>query len=330
VHNPNLSDRDLRELYRLMLLTRRFEEKINELYSDGTIFIDPHSSIGQELIVGVSYGLRRDDILMPYYRSRGAVLAKGVSPKTLMAEVFGKNTGLSKGKETYYHPANREIGVLLQTGIVGSQFPLATGIGLAIKLRESDAVVVCTFGDGAANRGDFHEGLNLAGIWKLPVVFVCENNCISISTIASKSRATQDIAIRSVAYGFPGVIVEDDDVTAVYKSTQDAVKRARDGEGPTLVDIRTCLWRPHEESLPFFSGALGNFPTRAEETREFMRHCPIRKMEALLLERRILTQDMIEKIDHDVRLEVSEAVEYAKKSEFPEIGETLRDVYSGS
>jgi TPP-dependent pyruvate/acetoin dehydrogenase alpha subunit len=236
----DLKDSDLISIYRLMVLTREFETKVMQIYSQQGIPELPHLCIGEEAVgVGSCYGLRKDDYVLPTLRGRSIILAKGVSPSILMAGVYGKVTGPSKGKWTAHHMGDLEKGILAGSLIIGSQFPTAVGAGLAFKIKKTDQVCLCYFGDGASNRGDFHEGLNIAAIFKLPVIFICNNNGYAIDTPVQKAMLIKNIASRAHGYGMPGKTIDGNDVLKVYYTVQEAVERAREGGGPTLIECKT-------------------------------------------------------------------------------------------
>lgn len=245
----NLSNEKLIEMYRKMLEIRYFEEKIGELFVLGALayargFI--HLYVGEEAVaVGVCAGLRKEDYITSTHRGHGHCIAKGVQLNNVMAEILGKQTGCCKGKGGSMHIADVNVGVLGTSGIVGAGIPLATGVGLSIKLKGSEQVCVSFFGDAASNTGAFHEAINLAAVWKLPVVFICENNLYGITVSAAESTSVKDIADRSKGYGIPGVIVDGMDVIAVYEAASEAIKRAREGLGPTLIECKTYRYRGH-------------------------------------------------------------------------------------
>lgn len=316
-----LSDEDLCEMYRLMLLTRRFEEKTAELHEQARISELPHTGVGHEAIgVGACYNLRTDDLVQPYFRERSAWFTKGISPEMVMLELFGKQAASAKGKTTYLHLIDPERGLIGSVGVVGSSIPIAVGAALAIKLRKEDRVVLTFFGDGATNRGDFHESLNFAAIWKLPVIFVCENNMIAISVTTSKSMAIRDIADRAAAYGLPGVTVNGCDVLAVHEVVQEAVKRAREQKGPTLIEAKCQRLRAHAE------GIMDSRP-KEEVERLCSSYDPVKNFCNCLLEKGILTRGKIEQMERRIAGEIEEAVKVAEESPFPDPMETLRDVY---
>ncbi|MDP7285632.1 MAG: thiamine pyrophosphate-dependent dehydrogenase E1 component subunit alpha, partial [Dehalococcoidales bacterium] len=234
----------LLDLYRTMVRIRRFEERVSEEFAAGNIPGSVHVYIGEEAVAtGAIAHLRKDDYIMSTHRGHGHLVAKGGKMNLMMAELFAKRTGYCLGKGGSMHIADLDIGMLGAAGIVGSGIPIATGAGLSARIRGTDQVTICFFGDGASNIGRFHEGINMASIWKLPVIFLCENNLWAVSVPTSTSLAIQDIADRGVAYGIPGVVVDGQDVMAVYEAVGEAVTRAKKGEGPTLVEAKTYRYR---------------------------------------------------------------------------------------
>jgi 2-oxoisovalerate dehydrogenase E1 component len=323
----NLSKSDLLEMYRLMLLTRRFEEKTVELWHQGKIVVSVHSGIGHEAIgVGACYGLRPDDIIQPYYRTRAAWFVRGCSVKQMMADVFGNSASSSKGKSHYMHVILPEKNILNFSGVVGDQLPLAAGAALAIKLRKQDRVVVSFFGDGHVNTGDFHEALNFAAIWDLPVVYICENNEWAMTTHISESTAVRDISKRAIAYDIPGVTVDGTDVLAVYEVVQDAVSRARNGEGPSLIECKTIRLRPHCEDYRKDDRVLSS-KLLEEEIKKLWERDPLKKFENFLKSKGILTDETILEMDRKIMAEIEEAVKYAETTPMPEPHVLFEDVY---
>jgi TPP-dependent pyruvate/acetoin dehydrogenase alpha subunit len=319
-----LDKQDLVELFRLMLLTRRFEEKTQELLPSGKLQDFCHTCIGQEHItVGACYKLKKTDLIMPSLRGRGAYIAKGVPIKTLLAVMYGKQLGSTMPKESPHHLGLPENGILVGTGIIGSDIAKATGAALAAKLRGTTQVVVDFFGDGASNRGDFHESLNLATIWKLPVVYICENNQTAMSTSIKESTAVEDIADRAGGYGIPGVVIRKNDVIEVHNAVQDAICRARDGEGPTLIECKTYRWSVH--------AGLPSLESRSKEEIEFWKRklgYPIMDLKKQLMLKGILTKQNVLEIEARIRHDLEEAIEFAEKSPFPDVEEALKHVYA--
>jgi TPP-dependent pyruvate/acetoin dehydrogenase alpha subunit len=317
-----LSDDELIDLCRLMLLTRRFEEKSRELCRQGKLFDSCHMCIGEEAVtVGACYKLKKEDIIMPSLRGRGAYITKGVNIGRLLAVMYGKQIGTTMPKENSHHISVPELGILPGTGIIGADISRATGAALAAKLRGTNQVVVDFFGDGASNRGDFHESLNLGAIWKLPVVFICENNHYAFSTPISKTTAVENISARSAGYGIPGVTVNGNDVLLVYKAAQEAVKRARKGLGPTLIECKTYRW--------FASTATAQDLRPRKEVEQWKKNLgdPIEKLEEKLVREGILIKGRIMEIEAKIEREIREAVEFAEKSPFPKPEEALMHVY---
>lgn len=305
-----------------MVLTREFELRAAKIYAQKGLPETPHTCVGQEAVgVGSCYGLRKDDFVLPSLRGRSVMLAKGADPSVVMAGVYAKATGPSAGKITAHHMGDLSLGILAGSAVIGSQFPEAAGIGLAFKLRRTDQVCLCYFGDGAANRGDFHEGLNLAAMLKLPVIFICENNCYAITTPASYSMCISDVSVRAQAYGMPGVTIDGNDIIAVYETTGEAVARARRGEGPTLIECKTYRLRPHSER-----SRVDNRPQ--EELEKWWERCPIKRMKNRLLDHGILDPAGLEKIDEECREIIDRAVKFAEESPYPRPEEALENVYA--
>lgn len=319
-----LDNQDLIELFRLMLLTRRFEEKTQELLPSGKLQDFCHTCIGQEHItVGACYKLKVTDLVMPSLRGRGAYIARGVPIKTLLAVMYGKQLGSTMPKESIHHLGLPGHGILVGTGIIGSDIAKATGAALAAKLRGTTQVVIDFFGDGASNRGDFHESLNLAAIWNLPVVFICENNRMAMSTSVTESTAVEDIADRAGGYGIPGVVIRRNDVIAVHNAVGDAVCRARDGKGPTLIECKTYRWSVH--------AGLPRLESRSKEEIEFWKRklgYPIMDLKKELMLQEILTKQAVSEIEVKIKHDLEEAVEFAEKSSFPAVEEALKHVYA--
>ncbi|RMF87330.1 MAG: pyruvate dehydrogenase (acetyl-transferring) E1 component subunit alpha [Nitrospinota bacterium] len=318
----DLSKEKLLEMYRTMLKIRIFEETALYESSRGNVQGALHLYIGEEAVaVGVCANLRKEDYITSTHRGHGHCIAKGADVKRMMAELFGKVTGYCKGKGGSMHIADFSIGMLGANGIVAGGIGMATGAALAIQMRKTDQVTVCFFGDGAANRGPFHEGLNMAAVWKLPVVFVCENNRYAQWTPQEKVTLVTDIADMAVAYGMPGVSVDGMDVMAVYETAHQAISRARRGEGPTLVECKT--YRFHGHSL----GDAQQYRSK-EEVAEWSKRDPIKLFQAFLQDKSLLTEAEAKQIEESVRREIEEAVEFASSSPFPPPEEVFEDVVS--
>jgi len=315
----------LEECYRRMQRVRRFEEKVIELHSRGKIPGAVHISIGQEgTVAGACLALAGDDYITGTHRSHAHPIGKGAALGPLMAELMGKRTGVCRGKGGSMHLADFGVGSLGETAIVGSALPVAAGAGLSAKLRSSSQVCLAFFGDGASNTGAFHEALNLAGIWKLPVVYLSENNLYALTTPTRRAVAVKDIATRASAYGMPGTIVDGQDAGAVYRAVVGAVARAREGRGPSLIEAKTYRYREHAEL-----GGLALRYRSDEEIAEWRRRDPIEIVRARMVE---LADgaERCEEIERQVILEVDEAVRFAEQSEYPGASELWDNLYSTS
>jgi len=301
---------------------RLFEQKLQEFFAAGEIPGFVHLYLGEEAVAtGVCSALTDTDMITSTHRGHGHLLAKGGDLKLMMAEIFGRQTGYCKGKGGSMHIADLDLGILGANGIVGGGGPLAIGAALASKYRKSKDVAVCFFGDGASNQGTTQESLNMASAWKLPLVFVNENNGYGISCPQCKSMAIVDIADRAAAYDMPGVVVDGNDVLAVYEAVNEAVKRARNGEGPSLIECKTYRWRGH------FEGDACTYRC-TEELEEWMAKDPIPRFETKLLEGKTLTKKEVAKIKERIAKEVDEAVAFAKESPMPPTSALMDDVYA--
>lgn len=314
----------LLKMYNQMLHIRLFEEKLVEMFARGTMPGLAHLSIGEEAVpVGACNALRSDDYITSNHRGHGHCIAKGASVDRMMAELFGKATGYCGGKGGSMHIADFEKGILGANGIVGAGIPIATGAGLGIKVKGLDQVVCCFFGDAASNQGTFHEGINLASVWKLPVIFVCENNLYGISVPQSKHQAIKDVAVRSVSYNIPGKVVDGNDVLAVFEAVTQAVELARKGGGPSLIECKTYRWRGHHEGDP----NRGAKYRSAEEIAAWMAKCPIQRMEGVVLAQGADSKRLNE-MREAVQREIEDAVKYAEKSPLPPVSAALEHVYA--
>jgi len=309
-------------MYSNMLTIRRFEERVGELFAAGKIPGFVHLYIGEEAVAtGVCANLRQDDFITSTHRGHGHLISKGGDLKLMMAELLGKKTGYCKGKGGSMHIADLDLGMLGANGIVGGGPPIATGAALSAQYRGTDQVVACFFGDGAANQGTFHEGLNMSSIWKLPVIFVCENNHYGISLHQHRHMNVADIADRAAAYDIPGVVVDGNDVIAVYEAANQAVKRARAGEGPTLIECKTYRQRGHFEGDP-------QIYKPPEEIQAWLGKDPLPRFEAKLLEMGLLTPEKVQELDREIRARIDEAVRFAEESPYPSPEEITEDVYT--
>jgi pyruvate dehydrogenase E1 component alpha subunit len=312
----------LLDMYRQMLTIRFFEEKVFELYGQNLVPGTIHLYAGEEAVaVGVCANLRKDDYITSTHRGHGHCIAKGARLDKTMAEILGRKTGYCKGKGGSMHIADFSVGMLGATAVVGAGIPIATGAGLSIKLRGTDQVAVCFFGDGASNQGTFHEGINMATVWHLPVVFVCENNLYAMGTRQTRVMLVDNIADRAAGYGIPGVVADGNDVLAVFEAAHVAVERARRGEGPTLLECKTYRLKGHSRFDP-----AAYRPK--DEVNEWLKKDAIAHFQARLFETGIITEGEIQRTVERARNDVEEATKFALKSPFPEPVEALDDVYA--
>jgi len=313
--------RNLQEMYRRMLLIREFETKAAEEFTRGNINGHIHTYAGEEAVaVGACASLRLDDLITSTHRGHGHCIAKGGDVKYMMAELFGRNTGYCKGKGGSLHIADVSIGILGANGIVGAGIPIACGGALSAQVRGTDQVCLAFFGDGASNQGTFHESLNLASIWRLPVVFIAENNQYAQTTPQKYHMNIRSISERATAYGIPGVAVDGNDVVAVHEAVREAVRRARTGAGPTLIECVTYrLWGHYE-------GENMGYRTQAE-VEEWNNRDPIVRFRRQLIRIDIMTEEEARRIEEATEKEVVEAVKFAQESPWPKPEETLEDVY---
>jgi pyruvate dehydrogenase E1 component alpha subunit len=318
----SLKTETLLEMYRTMLTIRLFEERANALMMQGRIHGTTHLYIGMEAVaVGVCAALRPEDCITSNHRGHGHCIAKGADLGRMMAELLGKATGYCKGKGGSMHIADLEQGNLGATGIVGSGIPVATGAALAIRMRKEERVVACFFGDGAANNGAFHESLNLAAIWKLPVVFVCENNQYAMSGASREMFPIPRIAERGPAYGLPGTTVDGNDVQAVRAAAAEAVGRARAGGGPTLLTCETYRWMGHSRS------DANRYRTK-EEIAAWRDRCPIQRLRRQLEAEGLLDPQAADAVEAAVRADVEAAVRFAEASPIPTLDGAEADLYA--
>jgi TPP-dependent pyruvate/acetoin dehydrogenase alpha subunit len=312
----------LLQMYAGMLRVRLFEERVRELFAGGRIPGFLHTSVGQEACaVGVAAALRPDDYVLSTHRGHGHLVAKGGSLRGLMAELYGKANGICHGKGGTMHIADVSVGYLGANGVLASGCVLAPGVGLSIRHRKSGQVVVTFFGDGAANRGPFHEGVNLAALWALPVIFFCENNRWASTTANAASAAGGSIAARAAGYGIPGETVDGNDVLAVHAAVARAAARARAGAGPSLIEARTIRWVGH------FEGDAQAYRPK-EEAAEGRRTDPIARLRATLRARGLLDDVKARRVAEGVRAEIDDAVAHAEASPLPAPEEALTDLFA--
>lgn len=317
-----LSKEKLLWMYQKMVEIRQFELKVDELFKKNMIWGTCHLYVGEEATaVGACAALNPDDYITSTHRGHGHTIAKGADLKKMMAELLGKETGYCKGRGGSMHIVDVFTGNLGANGIVAGGIPIATGAALASKLKKDNKVTICFFGDGAANEGVFHESLNMAGLWKLPVVYICENNLYGMSNPVSKSTAVKDIAQRAESYNMPGVIVDGNDIVEVYKAVKEAVDRARRGEGATLIESKTYRWLGHSKSDPRV------YRTREEE-EEWKEKDPIKRFEKYLEETTDITKDELEEMNKIVEQEIEEAYQFAINSPDPRVEDLAKYVYA--
>ena len=319
-----VSKEKLEEMYKIMVRIRKFEEKVMDIFAQGFMPGLAHLYIGEEAVaVGACFNLNKNDYICSTHRGHGHCIAKGGDVKRMMAEIFGKRTGYCKGKGGSMHIADLDIGILGATGIVGAGIPIAVGAALSAKLRKTDQVTVSFFGDGASNQGTFHESLNLASVKRLPIVFVCENNLYGLSTPQSKAQAIKDIAKRGLAYNIPGNVADGNDVLDVYEKVAKAVRRAREREGPSLVECKTYRWRGHHEGDP----KRGERYRSMTEVSEWEKRCPIARFKRFLLDEGIFEEAHLRLIEDRMTKETEEAADFANQGPFPAPEEVLQDLF---
>ncbi len=309
-------------LYRKMVQIRKFEEKLYHLFLTRPMPGSMHQYNGQEAVaVGFCAHLNRDDYITSTHRGHGHCIAKGASIRAIMAEMFAKRTGCCRAMGGSMHIADFSVGMLGAMGIVGSGIPIAVGAAWSCQYRRSGQVTVCFFGDGAANEGAFHEALNLAGVWKLPIVFVCENNVYGFSTHYQRVTPIENIADRASSYGIEGVVVDGMDLRAVYDEAARAIERARTGEGATLVECKTYRYMGHSrfEKAAYRSG---------KELEEWKKRDPIEQFREYLLKSREVEEEELERINGEVDGEMEEAVSYAENSPDPEPDDYRKFIYT--
>ena len=322
---PALDKKQLLALYRTMRLIRRFEERVVELVNTNEIPGVTHEYVGQEAVAtGVCAALRADDIITSTHRGHGHILAKGGAPRRMIAELMGKADGYNRGRGGSMHIADLSLGIYGANGIVGAGTPIACGAGLAAKLQGTGQVAVTFFGDGGMNQGVVHEAMNLAAIWKLPVIFVCENNGYAISASIAQMAVIQRLADRAAAYGMPGESVDGMDVLAVHDATARVVARARSGEGPTLIECRTYRFVGH-----FTAEKMRGIRYRSdEEIAAWRQRDPVATFPQWLLSQGIIAEAERAQVEAEVEAALDEAVAFARQSRFPDASEALDGMYA--
>jgi 2-oxoisovalerate dehydrogenase E1 component len=318
-----LDKHQLLALYREMLKIRKTEEQLARSYQQGNIPGACHTYVGQEAVaVGVCAHLRKDDVVFSTHRGHGHALAKGVPPHEVIAELFGRVAGCSRGRGGSMHLFSPEVGLMGTTGIVGPNILQATGAGYSFKLTKSDRVSVCFFGDGAVSNGAFHEGVNMAAIWDLPVVYVCENNMYATEVPFAYATRNSEVAERARAYGIPGIAVDGNDVLAVHEAAGEAVIHAREGGGPTLVECRTYRTRPHAEGM-----RDGGYRTQ-EEIDDWKTRDPIAALGARLIANGTASEPELTSVETEIVELVANALKIATESPYPEPETATKFIYS--
>jgi 2-oxoisovalerate dehydrogenase E1 component len=318
-----LSSDALVKLYRRMLVIRQTEEQLARAHQQGLVHGACHTYVGEEAIaVGVCAHLRVDDGIFSTHRGHGHALAKGVSPRELIAELLGRSTGVSHGRGGSMHVFSPEVGMLGTSGIVGPSILMATGIAYAYRLAKSDRVSVAFFGDGGSNNGAFHEALNMAVIWKLPVLFVCENNQYATEVPFVSVAGNSDVSARGAGYGIPSVPLDGNDVLAVHAAAGEAVARARRGDGPALLACTTYRTRPHSEGM-----RDGGYRTR-EEIEEWRGRDPIKRLRQTMIEQEAVQPKVLEDVENEVSALVREAMDWATASPWPDPSTVAEHVYA--
>jgi pyruvate dehydrogenase E1 component alpha subunit len=309
------------KMLRDMILIRKFEEKAGEMYTQGKIGGFLHLYVGQEAVgVGFINALRPDDYVIGAYREHGQALVRGMEPRRVMAELFGKSTGVSRGKGGSMHMFDKKLGFMGGHGIVGGGMPLAAGMGFSINYRETDQVVMCFFGDGAVNEGAFHESLNMVSLWKLPVIYICENNLYGMGTAVERASSVEEIVKRASCYDIITEKVDGMDVMACRDAADRAVRRARRDKEPRFIEAVTYRFRGHSMADP------GQYRTK-EEIEEWRKRDPIETFRAHLIRDGALTEEEANKIDQEVDAVIQDAVDYAEKSPEPTYPMLFEDVY---
>jgi pyruvate dehydrogenase E1 component alpha subunit len=313
----------LKKLYHDMLLIRRFEERAGQLYGMGLIGGFCHLYIGQEaVVVGLMGAAKQGDQQITAYRDHGHMLAQDIDPKAVMAELAGRSTGLSRGKGGSMHMFSREKKFYGGHGIVGAQVPIGTGLAFANKYRGNDAVTLTYFGDGASNQGQVYESFNMAELWKLPVIYVIENNQYAMGTSVERSSAVSDFSKRGASFAIPGIKVDGMDVEAVQKAGEEAMAHCRAGKGPIILEMKTYRYRGHSMSDP------AKYRSREEVTEMREKRDPIDSFGKKLIERGVVTEEDLKQMDAVVKKVVVEAAEFATESPEPGVEELYTDIYA--
>lgn len=322
-NKAGLNDEQLINIYKRMWLIRLFDEKVDFFFAQGKIHGTTHLAVGQESTAAASGAvLKETDLITATHRGHGHTIAKGTDINAMMAELFGRSTGTNKGKGGSMHIAELETGNLGANGIVGGGYPIATGAALTSKMKNDGKVTLCYAGDGSTNQGSFHEAVNFASIWDLPVIYFIENNKYGMSGNIEEMINIENLSERAKAYGIPGVTINGNDIIEVIDATYEAAERARRGEGPTIIEALTYRWKGHSKS------DARKYRTREEETHWRENMDPIKLTEDKFFEAGVLTKEDAERIKQEAEQIIEEAVKYAEESPFPSLDELLTDVYA--
>jgi len=323
VNKAGFNDQELIEAYRKMCLIRLFEEKVDYFFAKGMIHGTTHLCVGQEAAaVGSGSVLRQSDWITATHRGHGQTITKGTDINKMMAELFGKTSGTNKGKGGSMHIADIATGNLGANGVVGGGYPIACGAALSSQMKHTDQICLCYAGDGSTNEGSFHESLNMASIWKLPVVFFIENNQYGMSGPIKETVNIQDLSTRAVSYGMPGITIDGNDLIAVIDATYDAVERARKGDGPTLIEAKTYRWKGHSKS------DAKKYRTREEEDMWKTERDPIANFKAKLIHAGLLSEAESEEILVKAAEVIENAVAFAEAGSKPDVDQLMTDIYA--
>jgi TPP-dependent pyruvate/acetoin dehydrogenase alpha subunit len=319
------SEKQLIHVDEVMNRIREFEQRALLLYKEGTVTGSVHLYIGEEAVAAAACELLDErDYITSTHRGNGHCIAKGQRTDVMMAELYGRETGCCRGRGGSMHISDLSLGNLGANGIVGGGMSIAVGAGISLEARKKNGgVVLCFFGEGASNEGVTHESMNLASVWKLPVIFICENNLYQVFTTAKESLSVEDVAVRAGAYNMPGEVVDGNDVFALERSLGKAIERARNGGGPSLVEAKTYRWDGHYPGDSYF---LGGYRT-VEEVEEWKKKCPIKKLESYLLEQKIVSGDWLDSMKKAMVKEIDDAVEFAEKSPWPLENEVFEGMF---
>ena len=321
-----LTEEQLLNINKVMNRIRAFELRAMKLYEEGLVTGSIHLYIGEEAIAATVCELLDDrDYITSTHRGDGHCIAKGMRTDRMMAELYGRKTGYSKGKGGSMHISDLSLGNLGANGIVGGGMSIACGAGMSLGiLKKNGGLVVCFFGEGAANEGVTHEVMNLASVWKLPVIFLCENNLYQVFTSAAESLSVEDVSVRAAGYGMPGITVDGNNVFELEKALAPAIARAREGNGPSLIEAKTYRWDGHCPGDGYFLGGYRS----VEEVEEWKKRCPIKYLEDYLIERGITTEEALAEMKKQIEAEIDSAQEFAENSPWPDESELFEDVFS--